>query len=250
MNDPLDNRIAHSLRVKARVGSDPDAAFDRFQAQRGRRRRRAQAFTAAAVAVLVIGGVAAATRGNQHRSRVTAADHSSTTAPDEPQAGVPATDVAPSTTSTAPLTSVTTAPSGLVATGSTPRTTTHRTAAATSTTAAPNLNNDVVGITVVTEADDGKTFTLHRGREGILVRLSNDNVWTEPQASDARVLTRKSGSTNSDGSAEATFMAAGDGQTTVSADGRSHPLPCETAQPRCMVPDHVVYFHVNVNVVG
>jgi len=103
---------------------------------------------------------------------------------------------------------------------------------------------------VVTEADNGKTFTLHRGDQGILVQLSNDNVWTEPQASSSQVLTRTDGSTNSDGSAQATFVAAGDGQATVTADGRSHPLPCQTANPPCMVPDHIVHFQVTVNVVG
>jgi len=118
------------------------------------------------------------------------------------------------------------------------------------TTAPPNLENDHVGIMVITEADNGKTFTLHRGDQGIEVQLSNDNVWTEPQASSAQVLTRTDGSTNSDGSARATFMATGDGQATVSANGTSHPLPCETANPPCMVPDHIVHFQVTVNVVG
>lgn len=103
---------------------------------------------------------------------------------------------------------------------------------------------------VVTEADNGKAFTLHRGDQGIQVELANDNVWTEPDTSNASVATRTSGSTNSDGSAQATFLATGDGQAIVSADGRSHPQPCETATPPCMVPDHIVHFQVTVNVVG
>ena len=118
------------------------------------------------------------------------------------------------------------------------------------TTAPRNPSNDHVNLVVVTEADNGKTFTLHRGDQGIQVQLSNDNVWTEPDTSNAAVATRTSGSTNSDGSAQAVFVAAGDGQAIVSADGRSHPLPCETATPRCMVPDHIVHFQVTVNVTG
>ncbi|MBV8560531.1 MAG: hypothetical protein JO050_07145 [Acidimicrobiia bacterium] len=122
--------------------------------------------------------------------------------------------------------------------------------AAPTTTAAPNPGSNSATTVVVTEADDGKTFTLHRGTQNISVQLSNDNVWTEPQASNSGVLSRTSGSTNGDGSAAASFAAVGDGQTTISADGRSHPLPCETAQPRCYVPDHIVVFQVTVNVGG
>ena len=103
---------------------------------------------------------------------------------------------------------------------------------------------------MVTEADNGKTFTLHRGDQGIQVELANDNVWTEPDTSNASVATRTSGSTSPDGSAQAAFLAAGDGQAIVSADGRSHPQACETATPPCVTPDHVVHFQVTVTVAG
>ena len=194
---------------------------------------------AAAVAlVLVIG--AACSGGHAHK--LAAAGRSTTT-----------TELLAGAESSSTTSSVTVVSSATTTTGGTippkPRPT-PTTASASPTTAPPNLSNDNVGIVVVTEADDGKTFTLHRANQGITVQLSNDNVWAEPQASNAAVLTRTSGSTQSDGSAQATFMAAGDGQATVSADGRSHPVPCETAQPPCMVPDHIVHFQVTVTVVG
>ena len=195
----------------------------------------------AAVAVLL---VAAGCSGG-HARKLTAAGHSSsTTAETTTTVGAEATTTTGGVATAPPTTARTGAASQPRSTPTTAR------ASAAPTTEPPNLSNDNTGIEVVTEADNGKTFTVHRGTQGIEVQLSNDNVWTEPQASSAQVLTRSSGSANSDGSAQATFMAAGDGTTTVSSDGRSQPQPCQTANPPCMVPDHIVQFRVTVNVVG
>src|SRR5579864_1962984 len=150
----------------------------------------------AAVAVLL---VAVGCSGG-HARKLMAAGHSSSTT-----AETTTTTVGAEATSTTG--GVATAPPTTARTGaaSQPRSTpTTARASAAPTTEPPNLSNDNTGIEVVTEADNGKTFTLHRGTQGIEVQLSNDNVWTEPQASSAQVLTRTSGSANSDGSAQAT----------------------------------------------
>jgi hypothetical protein len=148
-------------------------------------------------------------------------------------------------TSVPPTSSTAAGPNGTIVAVTPPPTAPPR-----STTTAGNLENDNFSYVVVTEADDGKSFTLHRSNQGIEVRLSTGEVWTEPDTSDPRVLARKAGTTNSDGSANATFDATSDGQATITAEGRSHPQPCQTAQPPCMIPDHVRAFHVNVTVVG
>jgi hypothetical protein len=182
--------------------------------------------------VLLIGG--ACSSGHAHK--LTAAGHTSS-----------------STVDTATTVDQATSPTGAASPSPTTATTRallaqqpRSTASAAPTAPPPTANNNSV---TVTEADDGQTFTLHRN-QALSVSLSNDNVWSEPQASSTQVLTRTSGSANGDGSAQATFAATGDGQTAVSADGRSHPQPCETANPPCMVPDHIVHFQVTVNVVG
>jgi hypothetical protein len=117
------------------------------------------------------------------------------------------------------------------------------------TAPSPPTTTAGTGIVVVSDADDGKSFTLRRGQQ-MVVRLSATDVWTEPASSDARVLARTAASTKPDGSAEATFVGSADGQAAVTAEGRSHPQPCQTAQPPCMVPDHVREFHVDITVTG
>ena len=204
-----------------------------------RRRSRTQALIAVAAGVLVIGaGVAVAARnGNSPRTvRATTRTPVTTT---EDQGTAP-----PSTSTTVPATSTST--TGVRSTAPAPR----PTVPPQSTTTAANLGNDNVSVLTLTEADDGKSYTVRRGNQGVEVRLSNSEVWTEPQTSDPAVLARTSVSTSSDGGAQATFMATGDGQAAITAEGRSHPQPCQTAQPPCMIPDHVRQFHVNITVVG
>ena len=249
MNDPLDDRITDALRSEATLSPDADAAFATFEDRRHLRRRRTLAVAASALAVVVI-GAGVALRGGGHRSDLTAAGQQQSTS-EEPAAGVEgATDVTSSTINAIAGSSVTTL--GSSGGGGAPAP--HNPAATSPAATAPsngNFGNDNFQMVVVTEADNGKTFTLQSGRNGLFVQLSKDNVWTEPQSSDAKVLPKVSGSTNGDGSAQATFSAGADGQATVTAQGRSQPLPCQTAKPTpCMVPDHIVEFRITVNVVG
>jgi hypothetical protein len=215
-------------------------------------RTRARIAIASVVVLVLAAGIALAARGDHPAKTVRAAGRSATTsAPDEPQAGDPAAE--PSTTGLSTPPSSSAGVSG----GATSRQTVVATVAPKPTTAPPtstattgNLQNDSVGIVVITEADNGKSYTLHRNSQGIQVQLSNGEMWTEPQSSNGTVLPRRSGSTNSDGSAQALFVAGADGQATITAQGQSHPQPCQTAQPRCLMPDHIMEFQVNVAVVG
>ena len=251
MNDPLNDRISHALRAEATSTPDPAAAHAEFLMRRRRRQRQLMTGAAAAGAVVVIAGLLAFAHLRQPGSTVAVAGHSSTSiANDQPVAGVPGADTSTSTTSDVPPGPPASTIKGSTATG-TPTGPTPTTPPRTTPTTAPAVGPGPPppGTAVVNEADNGKSYTVVRGQH-LEVQLSNDNVWTEPDTSNAAVATRTSGSTNSDGSAQAVFVAAGDGQAIVSADGRSHPLPCETATPRCMVPDHIVHFQVTVNVVG
>jgi hypothetical protein len=102
----------------------------------------------------------------------------------------------------------------------------------------------------VTNADNGKSYTLVRGQHLVVELYTSGYMWTEPASSNSIVLPRDGGWARSDGSAEAMFTGASTGTADVSAEGRSVPPPCATATPRCAMPDHVVEFKVSVTVVG
>jgi hypothetical protein len=119
-------------------------------------------------------------------------------------------------------------------------TTTAPPSSTTSTTNAPPTDGDVV----VTQADDGKTFSLHEGQR-LIVNLTGDGwTYTEPDTDDATVLPRISGSADDvsgDASARFTGAAAGTAQVTSTKDAR-----CRKSNPPCMTPSYL--FKVTVNV--
>jgi hypothetical protein len=107
-------------------------------------------------------------------------------------------------------------------------------------TTAPPTTGDIV----VTQADGGKTFTLHRGQR-LVVNLSESGyIYSEPDTDNPTALPRLSGSADpSTGAATATFKGNGVGQAHVSA---SKDLPCRNSNPPCMAPTQLWQITVNV----
>jgi hypothetical protein len=166
-------------------------------------------------------------------------------------AGVTAgsTQAAPTSTTTPDGTPVTpavgTTPPDGTGTGSTvvvppptrPGTTTGA-APSTTTTTHPG---PATGTTTVTEADSGRSYSLHRG-DRLVVNLSGPAIytWTEPASSNGAVLARASGSSGA--TASAVFVAAVDGPASVSATDSPN------CYPQCLPPTRL--FQVNVSVTG
>ena len=101
---------------------------------------------------------------------------------------------------------------------------------------------------VLTEQDNGRTITVHRG-DVIEVDLSapqNAMRWTEPQSTDETVARRSSGAARSDGSADAVFGAAQDGNAGILA---SRMPACYFSTPRCLPPQRID-FQVTIVVTG
>ncbi|MCU1591180.1 MAG: hypothetical protein JWP11_2436 [Frankiales bacterium] len=73
---------------------------------------------------------------------------------------------------------------------------------------------------IVSNADNGKTFTLVRGQR-LRVDLQ-EGTWTDPASASATVLHRSS-TRNDPGEARAVFVATAKGSTTVSATTTSSP---------------------------
>jgi hypothetical protein len=94
---------------------------------------------------------------------------------------------------------------------------------------------------LVTQADNGHTYRLHKG-DGLQVQLSGLSgvIWTEPASSNQGVLERTGGSSGA--TATGTFVARSDGKAQVTALGTPN---CSGA-----CPTYIVEFHVNVVVVG
>ena len=252
MNDPLDDRLAAALHAEAGFDADPSAALDRFEQKRRHRRARAQTLIAVAALVVVVGaGVGVAERGGPNHKNVSATGRSTVTTPaDEPQAGAPGADdsaAGPSTTSAVATTSPTIASSGngtgtgtVVGTVVTaPPPTTPPPHPTTTSAPLPGQGRTVT----VTEADSGKSYTLHRGDHLVVQLQGNSYEWTEPASSNDAVLHRTSGSSGT--TATATFSATGDGKADVTSTGDA---PCRKSTPPCMVPSRL--FQVSVTVVG
>ena len=101
---------------------------------------------------------------------------------------------------------------------------------------------------VLTQQDNGRTITVHRG-DVVEVDLSapqNAMRWTEPQSTDETVVRRSSGAARSDGSASAVFGAAQDGNAGIFA---SRMPACYFSTPRCLPPQRID-FQVTIVVTG
>lgn len=111
----------------------------------------------------------------------------------------------------------------------------------TSTPAAPPAGT-ATGHVVITEFSRGPV-TVARGTV-VEVDLSASNPhWNQPRGGDPGILRDMGGSTASDGSATATFMAISDGTTTIAA--AQAPMSCS---PKCGVPQRA--WDVTVTVTG
>jgi hypothetical protein len=253
VNDPFDDRITRALRSEATLDADPAAAHEQFVALQTRRRRRLQISAGIAMAVLIAGSVGLAITRSGHHNR------QGLTATGAPRAGEP--QPAPGETVPPPSGETTdTSTSGSAVTASTVAgRSTNTTRAPTPTAPHPTPSSTAPatgpgpppsGSIVVTNADNGKHYTLVRGQYLVVELDSEGYMWTEPDTSNSGVLPRDGGWTRSDGSAYGTFKGASTGTADVSSDGRSIPPPCATATPPCLVPDHILHFSVSVTVVG
>jgi hypothetical protein len=94
---------------------------------------------------------------------------------------------------------------------------------------------------LVTQADSGHTYRLHKG-DGLDVQLSSPSnfIWTEPASSNQTVLQRTGGSSGT--TATGTFVARSRGKAQVTAIGTPN---CSGACPTV-----ILAFEVNVTVVG
>ncbi|MEU3404993.1 hypothetical protein ABZ766_13760 [Streptomyces sp. NPDC006670] len=95
---------------------------------------------------------------------------------------------------------------------------------------APHLRS---GRVVLTNADDGRTVSVHTG-DDIEVRLTGQRqnglnyTWRVPQSSDPAVLHRTAGGTTPTGSATAVFHAEKDGTATITSAKSCRPDPGRT----------------------
>ncbi|MBA3653453.1 MAG: hypothetical protein H0W70_04595 [Actinobacteria bacterium] len=109
------------------------------------------------------------------------------------------------------------------------------------TTSAPPSTNDTV---MVSQDDNGKTFTLRPGQH-LVVSLSDPGWrWSEPDTDNSTVLARTAVSANPGSDhVTASFDAKKTGQAHVSA---SKDAPCRAANPPCMTPTYLWQITVNV----
>ena len=93
----------------------------------------------------------------------------------------------------------------------------------------------------VTEADSGRSYTLHRGDQ-LDVELSGPSsyTWTKPTSSDQGALDPMA--TSSGSTARASFVAVGPGKATVTATDNPN------CYPECLAPSRL--FEVSVSVTG
>lgn len=115
------------------------------------------------------------------------------------------------------------------------------TSVATTTTLTP-----LQATILVTESDSGRTFALHVGqRLRITLSGSNAMLWSQPAASDARVLrAQPTGVTAVRGSAIALYVGGAAGQATVTAN---EDAACRSSTPACMIA--TIGFRITVNVI-
>lgn len=93
----------------------------------------------------------------------------------------------------------------------------------------------------VTQANGGRTYTLHRG-QALIVQLTGPTIyrWSEPMSSRSTVLRRTSGTSGHP--ATGNFVAAGLGRATVTAVGTP------SCYPQCLMPSRL--FSITVLVSG
>ena len=93
----------------------------------------------------------------------------------------------------------------------------------------------------MTEADDGRSLTLHKD-DRLDVRLAGLSAftWTEPASSDPDVLLRQTGASGRN--ARANFLAVSHGKATVSA------VDNPNCYPLCLIASRA--FSVDVSVTG
>jgi hypothetical protein len=94
----------------------------------------------------------------------------------------------------------------------------------------------------VTDADSGKSYTLHKGDRLVVQLQGSTYEWTEPASSNDAALHRTAGSGGT--SASATFSATASGTASVTSTGD---LPCRKSTPPCMAPSRL--FQISVTVV-
>jgi hypothetical protein len=97
------------------------------------------------------------------------------------------------------------------------------------------------GATTLTVADSGRRLNLRRG-DRLVVNLTGSAIytWTEPTSSDGVVLPRSVASPGA--TASATFVAAADGESTVSATANPN------CYPQCLPPSRL--FQVTISISG
>ena len=256
MNDDLDRRLREGLQEAAAF--EPDTAAARLSFDSRRRRRRLRLWTgtgvAAAACVAALTLALAGSAGSGSRVGLTAnggaRGEEATSTSSQPAVGAPG-ETGPNepgaTTTTAgnPSPGVTATPGGTVV--GTPGTVQPSPPPEPTTVPPPTTMPPGPGphTFTVTEADSGKSYTLHRG-DRLVVQLSGSSLdWTEPASSNDAVLHRTSGSVGTDGSAQATFSANAQGQADVTSTGDP---PCRKSSPPCMAPS--MLFQVSVTVVG
>jgi hypothetical protein len=241
----FDDRIRDALGSADRAyepGQPPTAVLAANVARR-RRRRALVASTGAAAAIALIVGLAV-TLPDDSGGRVNVETANGGTTPSA-DATIPGTDqtttttnVIPPTTSAAVSASAGTAyapPASVVYPKATTSTASHPTTTAT----AP------AGDTVmVTEEDNGKTFTLRPGQHLVVTLDDSSSIWSDPETDNAAVLSRTAVSANPSAThVTASFDAKSAGQAHVSA---SKDLPCRNAQPPCMAPTQLWQITVTV----
>jgi hypothetical protein len=89
-------------------------------------------------------------------------------------------------------------------------------------------------VTITYQSSNGRTVVVSLG-ETIYIELSPTRLglhWTMPHTANASVVEELSAAANGDGSAKGTFVAAGRGQTTLSAAESS----CPSTDPYCPGP--------------
>ena len=240
----FDDEIRDSLSAAASAHDPGPPPLDEFAAK-VRRRQRAKKSGAGVLAVaglaVVISLVGALANPSSPKNTLHAAD----------QRGGDTNVVGPSSTDGVGQTSTSRATAGgtvaLSGTAYAPPTTmvspstTNTTAHNGSTTTTPPTSGDTV---TVTQADDGKTFTLSRGQHLVVTLDDPSWQWSDPDTDNAKVLARTAVSANpSSTHVTASFDAKTNGQAHVSA---SKDAPCRYAQPPCMVPTYLWQITVNV----
>jgi hypothetical protein len=234
----LDDELQRALDAAARSLTPTPPPVEELLVRAQRRRRVTQSTVggAAAALLLVVAFVAVTRPTGQPTTDVASGTNATVPSPveDNTSPSVDTTELgAPTATASSP-------PASIVNPGVSTTTTNPSTSSTTSTTNAPPTDGDVV----VTQADDGKSFTLHEGQR-LVVNLAGDGwTYTEPDTDNATVLPRVGGSADdASGDASATFTGAtaGTAQVTSTKDAR-----CRKSNPPCMTPSYLFKITVTV----